>query len=63
MDWNNDGKVDGRDSALFHSEISSGGSGGGSLGGGSGCSFGCWTWILIGAIVFETLKWIAGMIY
>jgi len=48
---------------LFHSEISSGGSGGGSLGGGSGCSFGCWTWILIGAIVFETLKWIAGMIY
>ena len=40
-----------------------GGGGSGSSSGGSGCGFGCWTWILIGAIVFEFLKWIAGMIY
>ena len=35
MDWNNDGKVDFQDHALFHSQISKGG-GGGSSGGGGG---------------------------
>ena len=62
MDWNNDGKVDGRDSALFHSEISTGG-GGGTPCGGSGCGFGLWAWILVITIVIEILKWITGMIY
>ncbi len=62
MDWNNDGKVDGRDSALFHSEISNGG-GGGTPCGGSGSGCGLWVWILVIAIVIEILKWITGMIY
>lgn len=63
MDLNGDGKFDGRD-YMLHEEFFGNNSGnGGSSGGGSGCGFGCWTWILIGAIVFEFLKWIAGMIY
>ena len=40
MDWNGDGHTDGKDSALFHTEIMNSGGGGGSggsSGGGSGC--------------------------
>ena len=60
MDWNNDGKVDFQDHALFNNEISNGG--GGSSGGGGG-ETGCLTYVLIGLIVFQVIKWIAEAIY
>ena len=60
MDWNNDGKVDFQDHALFHSQISNGG-GGGSSGGGN--DIGCLSWVLIGLVVFQIIKWIAEAIY
>ena len=44
MDWNNDGKVDWQDHALFDSQISNGG-GGGSSGGGS--DMGCMSWVIL----------------
>ena len=61
MDWNNDGKVDFQDHALFHSQISNGGGGGSSGGGGS--DTGCLSWVLIGLVVFQIIKWIAEAIY
>ena len=61
MDWNNDGKVDFQDHALFHSQISNGGCGGSSGGGGS--DMGCLSWVLIGLVVFQIIKWIAEAIY
>ena len=61
MDWNNDGKVDFQDHALFHSQISKGGGGGSS--GGGGCDMGCMSWVLIGLVVFQIIKWIAEAIY
>ena len=53
MDWNNDGKVDFQDHALFHSQISNGGGGGSSGGGGS--DMGCLSWVLIGLVVFQII--------
>ena len=61
MDWNNDGKVDFQDHSLFHSEISNGGGGGSS--GGSGGDMGCLSWVLVGLVVFQIIKWIAETIY
>lgn len=52
MDWNGDGNIDGLDGALFHSEISNGG------GSGGGCGGGCLTWIAIGLIGLQILKWL-----
>ena len=53
MDWNNDGKVDFQDHSLFHSQISNGGGG----------DMGCLSWVLIGLVVFQIIKWIAEAIY
>ena len=48
MDWNNDGKVDFQDHALFNNKISNGGGGGGSFGGDDS---GCLMYVLIGLLV------------
>lgn len=59
MDWNNDGKVDYKDHAIYDSEISNnGGSSGGGSGGGFGDNGGCLTTILIGLFIFQIIKWI-----
>lgn len=58
MDWNGDGHVDGRDSALFHMEIENGGGSGGGGSSGGGFDGGCLTWVLIGLIAFSILNWL-----
>ena len=60
MDWNNDGKVDFQDHALFNNKISNGGGGGGSSGGDDS---GYLMYVLIGLLVFQAIKWIAEIIY
>ena len=60
MDWNNDGRIDSQDHALFNNEISKGGGDGGSSGGGDS---GCLMYVLIGLLVFQVIKWIAEIIY
>lgn len=60
MDWNNDGKVDFQDHALFNKEISKGGGDGGSSSGGDS---GCLMYVLVGLLVFQVIKWIAEIIY
>ena len=55
MDFNNDGKVDHKDQAIFHSEISN--SGGGSSGGSGSSGGGCLMWFVIGALALQVFQW------
>ena len=57
MDWNNDGRVDFKDHAIYDNELSNnGGSSGGGGGGGFGDNGGCLTTILIGLLIFEIIQ-------
>lgn len=58
MDWNNDGKVDWNDHALFDSQISNGG--GNSSGGGDGDT-GCLSWVVIILFVLSVIDIISSI--
>lgn len=53
MDWNNDGKVDWPDHALFDSEISNGGGGGDNIG--------CMSWVIIILLILSVIDIISSI--